>query len=110
MEEEISEHRGQLEVGAVAATWITRPFSVIWISSIFIPSGRASREAPSITTSLYVRELSFADYHGETLSLHVNMHFYTRQARTKPQKWSRAIKWRVSFGSRAARATRFYVS
>src|SRR2546428_2981623 len=90
MEDEISAHKGQHDVGVVAAIWITKPFSVIWICSICIPSGRASREAPSITTSLYVRELSFADYHGETLSLHVNLYFYTRQARTKPQKWSRA--------------------
>src|SRR6266851_4884537 len=30
---------------------MTRPFSVIWICSMSIPSGRESKEVPSITTS-----------------------------------------------------------
>ena len=41
-----SEHSGQPDVGWVAMRAMTRPFSVTWICSMSIPSGRESKECP----------------------------------------------------------------
>src|SRR5258708_16898562 len=51
MEYDGSEHRGQQELGCVAITVILSSFSLAWIWSMYIPSGRGSKGLLSIRTS-----------------------------------------------------------
>src|SRR5258708_6610393 len=69
MESEVSAQSGQHDVGCTVTTSITRPCSVIWMCSTRIPSGRESRDVPSIRASL-LRENTRLD---ETISLPANV-------------------------------------
>src|SRR5258708_7446950 len=51
MEYDGSEHRGQQELGCVAITVILTSFSLAWIWSMYIPSGRGGKGLLSIRTS-----------------------------------------------------------
>src|SRR5258708_39274265 len=69
MESEVSAQSGQHDVGCTVTTSITRPCSVIWMGSTRIPSGRESRDVPSIRASL-LRENTRLD---QTISLPANV-------------------------------------
>src|SRR5258708_8654464 len=69
MESEVSAQSGQHDVGCTVTISITRPCSVIWMCSTRIPSGRESRDVPSIRASL-LRENTRLD---ETISLPANL-------------------------------------
>src|SRR5436190_16914511 len=68
MEHDGSEHRGQQQVGCVAITVMLTSFSLAWIWSMSIPSGRGSKGLLSIRTSFlyqhrFTRSCESAVYH-----------------------------------------------
>src|SRR6266566_2647784 len=69
MDDENSEQSGQRDVGCVAITVMSRPFSVIWTSSINIPSGSGRNGVLSIIPSLLKQNCTPEVSHGREYSM-----------------------------------------